>query len=67
MLRSVAHTATRPALSLAIDPSAASKGTPLRAIHDARQTSSRAASMSSRIFAKVNAIDWFSMIARPNC
>src|SRR4029453_8744120 len=38
--RSVAHSATSPALSLLIEPSAFSKAMPLRPIHDARQTSS---------------------------
>ncbi len=39
----------------------------LRPIHEARQTSSRAASISSFMRASVNAIAWFSMILRPNC
>ena len=67
MARSVTQTATSPALSLHIEPSALSKGTPLRPIHEARHTSSRAASISSRMRASVKAIAWFSMILRPNC
>ncbi len=41
-------------------------GTWLRPIHAARQTSSRAASISIFMSASVNAIAWFSMIGRPN-
>ena len=36
-------------------------------IQEARQTSRRAASISSFMRASVNAIAWFSMILRPNC
>ena len=36
-------------------------------IHDARHTSSRAASISVFMSASLNAIAWFSMIGRPNC
>ena len=39
----------------------------MRPIHEARQTSSRAASISIFMSASVNAIAWFSMIVRPNC
>ncbi len=42
----VAQTATSPALSLDIEPSAALKGLPALPIHDARHTSSLAASIS---------------------
>ena len=62
----MAQTATRPALSFDIDPSPASKATPLRPIQAARQTSMRAASISVFMSASVNAIDWLSMIGRPN-
>jgi len=39
----------------------------VRAIHEARQTSSRAQSISIFMSASANAMPWFSMIARPNC
>jgi hypothetical protein len=65
--RSVAHTATSLALSLLIEPSALSNGLPVRPIHDARQTSRRAASISIFMSASANAIAWLSMIGRPNC
>ena len=67
MARSVAHTATSPALSLLIEPSAAVNGLPVRPIHEARHTSSRAASISIFMSASANAMAWFSMIVRPNC
>ena len=65
--RSVAQRATSPALSLLIEPSAFSNGIALRPIHDARQTSRRAASISSFMSASAKAMAWFSMILRPNC
>src|SRR3954451_25314054 len=64
--RSVAQTATSPAFSFDIEPSALLKVWPVRPIHDARQTSSRAASISSFMSASVKAIAWFSMIGLPN-
>ncbi len=42
------------------------EGHPVRPIQAARQTSSRAASISIFMSASVKAIDWLSMIARPN-
>jgi hypothetical protein len=51
---------------LLIEPSAFSKRWPALPIHDARQTSRRAASISSFMSASVNAIAWFSMIGLPN-
>ncbi len=57
MARSVAHTATRPALSLAIDPSALTNP-PCFANHAARHTRSRAASISVAMSASMKAIAW---------
>jgi len=67
MACSVTRTAVSPATSLDIDPSAAVNCWPVRAIHAARQTSSRAASIEVFMSASMNAIAWFSMIGRPNC
>jgi hypothetical protein len=39
---------------------------PWRPIHEARHTSSRAASISSFMSASANAIAWFSTIGLPN-
>ena len=58
--------ATSPALTFDIEPSALVNGIWLRPIQAARQTSSRAASISVAMSASVNAIAWFSMIALPN-
>jgi hypothetical protein len=63
----VTHTATCPALSFDIEPSALVNLTLLRPIQAARQTSRRAASISSFMLASVNAIAWLEMIGRPNC
>ena len=65
MARSVAQVATRPALSLAIEPSAFSN-LPFFANHAARQISMRVASISVIMSASKNAIAWFLMIGRPN-
>ena len=68
MARSVVHTATSPAFSFDIEPSAFwNVMSGCLPIHDARQTSRRAASISSFMLASVNAIAWFSMIFLPNC
>ena len=61
------RTAVSPANSLDIEPSAASNVLPWRAIHAARQTSSREASIEVFMSASVKAIAWFSMIGLPNC
>ncbi len=50
-----------------MEPSAAVNGLPLLAIQEARQTSSRAASIRVRMSAMVKAMPWLSMIGRPNC
>ena len=55
------------AKSFDIEPSAAVNGLPARAIQEARQTSSRAASIWVRMSASWKAMPWLSMIGRPNC
>ena len=55
-----------PALSFDIEPSPLSNGLPVGPIHAARHTSSREASSSVFMSASLKAIDWFSMIGRPN-
>jgi hypothetical protein len=67
MASSVTRTAVSPANNFDCDPSAASNGLPLRAIHAAFHTSRRAASTATFMSASLKAIPWFSMIARPNC
>ena len=64
MARSVTHVATRPALSLAIDPSAFLNPCCLDS-HAARQTSILAASISVAMSASMKLIPWFMMIGRP--
>ena len=66
MARSVVFTAISLAASLAIEPSPRSNGTPLAAIHDARQVNSRAASMPVARSASGKATPWLSMIGPPN-
>ena len=66
MARSVALMATSLAASFDIEPSPRSKGTPLTAIHEARQVSSRAASIWVARSASGNEMPWLSMIGRPN-
>ena len=64
MARSVTHVAVRPALSLAIEPSAFTKPLFLPS-QAARQMRLREASISVAMSASMNAIDWFMMIGRP--
>ena len=66
MASSVTRTATSPAFSLDIEPSAASKRLPVRPIHEARQTSSLAASISVAMSASLNAIACCAAIGLPN-
>ncbi len=64
MARSVTQTATRPALSLDMEPSALTY-LPLRDSHAARCTSRRAASISVAMSASMKLIAWFMMIGLP--
>lgn len=63
----VTHFAVSPAYSLDIEPSAEVNGWLLAAIQEARQTSSREASIRVFMSASVKATPWLSMIGRPNC
>src|SRR5579859_7563735 len=56
-----------PATSLDMDPSARSNGLPWRAIHAARQVSSRAASTAAAMSASWNATPWLAPTGLPNC
>src|SRR5712692_2422617 len=67
MAWSVTFTATSPAFSFAIEPSAFLNSPPLRPSHRARQISARVASISVAMSASMKAIAWFSINARPNC
>ena len=60
------RTAVSPALSLLIEPSPFSNFLWFAAIHTARHTSRRDASISVFMSASLNAIAWFSMIGLPN-
>ncbi len=64
MARSVAQVATRPPLSLAIEPMVGSVW-PALARAEACHASSRAASISHAMSARANEMAWFMMIGRP--
>ena len=66
MARSVALTATSLAAIFDIEPSPRSKGMLLAAIQEARQVSSRAASIWVASSASGKAMPWLSMIGPPN-